>query len=244
MKKPTIGITLDYRKQGDFSCYPWYAVTEIYIKAVYHAGGIPVLLAPHPGEDLVKNYLSSVQGLIITGGNYDIDPALYGCEDTYPGNKIDPIRTKFEWMMIEQALDKDLPLLGICGGHQLLNVVLGGTLIQHIPDSIEHALVHESNMVHPLGMPREKAAHSIKISENTLLHKIVKTESLEVNSAHHQAIHKLGKTVVVNAEAPDGVIEGIEVPGVRFCLGVEWHPEFHVNEGDAKIFEHLIKVCA
>jgi putative glutamine amidotransferase len=244
MKKPSIGITLDYRKEGDFSCYPWYAVTERYIKAVYLAGGIPVLLAPYPEEDLIKSYFSLIQGLIVTGGNYDIDPVFYGCENLYPGNKIDATRTRFEQMMIQEAMANDLPFLGICGGFQLLNVVLGGTLIQHIPDVIEQALVHESNLAHPQGAPREKPSHPVKISENTLLHRIVETDQLEVNSAHHQALQNLGKNVVVNAVAPDGVIEGIEVQGLKFCLGVEWHPEFYVNEGDVKLFKHFIQVCS
>ena len=130
-----------------------------------------------------------------------------------------------------------MPVLGICGGQQLLHVVLGGTLIQHIPDEVGGALAHEQPN------PRTEPGHSVRVKKNTLLHRIVETDELDVNSAHHQAAKDAPDGIIVNATAPDGVIEGIEAPGYRFCLGVQWHPEYEISSGDSKIFEAFITAC-
>jgi putative glutamine amidotransferase len=143
-------------------------------------------------------------------------------------------RTAFELAITRGALAGDMPVLGICGGQQLLNVVLGGTLIQHIPDEIRDALAHEQPN------PRDESGHDISVTPGTLLYKITGTSTMSVNSAHHQAVRTIGKGIVVDAVAPDGVIEGIEAPGKRFCLGVQWHPEFSIDPGDSKIFDAFI----
>ena len=127
-------------------------------------------------------------------------------------------------------MERDIPVLGICGGEQLLNVVLGGTLIQHIPDDVDNALAHEQPN------PRDEPGHPVVIEKNTLLHDIVGVTEMSVNSAHHQAVAAVSGSVTVNASAPDGVIEGIEAPRQRFCLGVQWHPEFEVDPNDMRIF--------
>jgi len=132
------------------------------------------------------------------------------------------------------ALEADTPILGICGGEQLLNVALGGTLIQHIPDSIEGALAHEQPN------PRDEPGHEVTIVPGTKLHGIVGTDTMAVNSAHHQAVREAAPGLTVNATAPDGVIEGIEDAARRFCIGVEWHPEFELSEGDSRILRALI----
>ncbi|MEX2450284.1 MAG: gamma-glutamyl-gamma-aminobutyrate hydrolase family protein, partial [Rhodospirillales bacterium] len=142
--------------------------------------------------------------------------------------------TRFERAIVEGALARGLPVLGICGGQQLLHVVLGGTLIQHIPDEIENPLAHEQPN------PRDEPGHSVSIVKGTLLYDIVGTETLEVNSAHHQAAKDAPAGVTVNARASDGVIEGIETARHRFCLGVQWHPEFLITNGDARLFAAFI----
>ena len=131
-----------------------------------------------------------------------------------------------------------MPVLGICGGQQLLAVALGGSLIQHIPDSIARALAHEQPN------QRHEPGHDITVVAGTLLHRIVGVESMAVNSSHHQAVRAPGPFATVNATAPDGVIEGIEDGRFLFCLGVQWHPEFHIDPGDRRIFDALIAACA
>ena len=148
--------------------------------------------------------------------------------------KLKSRRTAFELAITRGALDRDLPVLGICGGQQLLNVVLGGTLIQHIPDEIGDALAHEQPN------PRTEAGHPVRVVKGTLLHRICATEELAVNSAHHQAVKTVGPGVVVDAVAPDGVIEGIEDPRYRYCIGVQWHPEYSISTGDQKIFDAFV----
>jgi putative glutamine amidotransferase len=143
-------------------------------------------------------------------------------------------RTGFERAATLGALERDLPVLGICGGQQLLNVVLGGSLIQHIPDELPQALQHEQEN------PRDEAGHTVAIARGTLLHDICKADELSVNSSHHQAAKETGAGVTVNATAPDGVIEGIEDGRYGFCLGVQWHPEFTISPGDARIMEAFV----
>ena len=131
-----------------------------------------------------------------------------------------------------------LPVLGICGGMQLLNVALGGTLIQHIPDEIPEALAHEQPN------PRDEPGHEVALSADSLLRSICRSDGLAVNSAHHQAVKAVGAGLTVNAVAPDGVIEGIEAPGQRFCLGVQWHPEFAITPADRAIFSAFVAAAA
>ena len=236
MSRPPIGITLDSEEPGGYSKFPWYAVRENYGSAVAAGGGLPVML-PHELHR-VDEYLDLISGLVVTGGAFDVDPALFGAESTHPSVVVKSHRTDFEWAVTEKALSRNMPVLGICGGQQLLNVVLGGTLIQHIPDEIENPLAHEQPN------PRDEAGHDTKVMTDTLLHSISRDTDLSVNSAHHQAVKDVGNNVVVNAVAPDGVIEGIESSDFAFCLGVQWHPEFSIDPADAKIFRAFADAAA
>src|SRR5512145_88365 len=202
MSRPVIGITLDAEPPGGYSKFPWYALRENYCAAVARAGGLPVPLPHEP--DLAAEYLARIDGLIVTGGAFDVDPALFGASQRHVTVKTKDRRTAFELAITRLAIDADTPVLGICGGQQLLNVVLGGTLIQHIPDEVANALAHEQPN------PRDQAGHAVKIVPGTLLHRVTKMLELDVNSAHHQAVKAVGPGVVVNATAADGVIEGIE----------------------------------
>jgi len=232
-QKPLIGISMDAEGPGGYSNFPWYVVRENYCSSVANVGGIPFPLTHD--LDLVESYLSLIDGLLITGGDYDVDPALYGAPTRHPTVKIKLKRTNFEIAMVKKALEKNIPVLGICGGHQVINVALGGSLIQHIPDEVPDSLEH----VQPT--PRSEPWHPVKIKKETLLHQITGVEDLQVNSGHHQAVKDPGNGVVVNAHAPDGVIEGFEVPEYRFCLGIQWHPEFTITPQDQRIFETLIQ---
>tara|TARA_B100000315_G_scaffold204859_1_gene198420 strand:- start:2828 stop:3565 length:738 start_codon:yes stop_codon:yes gene_type:complete len=231
---PLIGITLDSEDASEtgYSKFPWYALRENYASVVVKAGGVPVILPHEPS--LIGTYLDVMDGLIITGGNFDVDPAVYGAQTTHDTVTLKADRTLFETDITRGALELDLPILGICGGQQLLNVVLGGTLIQHIPDEIAEPLAHEQPN------PRDEPGHVVTISRDTLLFDIVGTEEMNVNSAHHQAVKAVSGSAVVNAQTSDGVIEGIEAPRQKFCLGVQWHPEFEIDPGDSRIFAAFI----
>jgi len=146
-------------------------------------------------------------------------------------------RTEAELALLRGALARDMPVLGICGGQQLLAVALGGTLMQHIPDEVAGALAHEQATRH------DEPAHAVRIAPGTLLARLVGADTMRVNSSHHQAVRDPGPSVVVDAVAPDGVVEGIEDPRRRFCLGVQWHPEFHSDPGDALILAGLVRAC-
>lgn len=236
-KKPVIGYTLDFESGGkdQYSLYPWYAIRENYLTSTTNAGGIPL---PLPHElTLVEDYLDRIDGLLVTGGDFDIPPHYYGQEVISDTVSLKERRTAFELSMTRGALERNLPVLGICGGQQLLAVALGGTLIQHIPDSIENPLPHEQPN------PRNEAGHCVKIKTGTLLHKIVGEDEIEVNSAHHQAVEDAGNRLIINATASDGVIEGIECTDYAFCLGVQWHPEFHITGADTKIFDAFINAA-
>lgn len=260
---PIIGVTLDYEqggKPGNFSKMPHYAVRENYCTAVCDLGAV-VLPLPHDVR-AVERYLELIDGLIITGGGFDVPPDYYGEKTASDKVTTKDKRTEFEFALTQGAIERKIPILGICGGEQLLNVVLGGTLIQHIPDSVPNALEHEQKNA------RTEAGHEISIVQGTLLHHILDGHenngtgafipSLEarlaheaqathprvaVNSAHHQAVAILAPGVVVNATTSDGVIEGIELPSHPFCLGVQWHPEYFVSPIDKKIFEAFVAAC-
>ena len=170
---------------------------------------------------------------MVTGGAFDVDPAMYGGGERHATVTLKEGRTAAELALLNGALARNMPVLGICGGEQLLAVALGGTLIQHIPDSVPDALAHEQPN------PRHEAGHAVSVAPGTLLARIVGGAEMRVNSSHHQAVATAGRGVV-NARAADGVIEGIEDPTRRFCLGVQWHPEFHIDPGDRRIFAALI----
>lgn len=232
MSIPVIGITLDREEPGGYSKFPWLALRENYARAVADAGGLPVLL-PHQPER-IPEYLDLVQGLIVSGGAFDIDPALFGAAERHATVATKEARTAFELGIARGALDREMPILGICGGQQLLHVALGGTLIQHIPDEIPGALAHEQPN------PRDEPGHRVRILPGTRLHDIVGADELAVNSAHHQAAKDVPIGVRVSAIADDGVIEAIESVDRQFCIGVQWHPEFVLSEGDARLFAAFV----
>jgi len=235
-RRPVIGVTLDSEPPGGYAKQPWYALRENYCDVIAQAGGLPVALPHEPG--LADRYLELLDGLVVTGGAFDVDPALYGKAERHGTVRLKERRTRFEWAITRGAVDRDLPVLGICGGQQLLNVVLGGTLIQHIPEALPDALPHEQPN------PRDQPGHEVLVEPGTLLHRVTGALRLPVNSAHHQAAERVGPGVVVSATAPDGVIEAIELPRHRFCLGVQWHPEYGISPGDTALIAALVDAAA
>jgi putative glutamine amidotransferase len=232
---PVIGITLDSEEPGGYSKFPWYALRQNYCGAVAAAGGLPLPL-PHEPE-LADEYLARIDGLVVTGGAFDVDPALFGAAERHATVKLKTRRTEFELAMVAGALARDMPILGICGGQQLLNVALGGSLIQHIPDAIADCLAHEQPN------PRDQPGHDVDLVPGTQLAAICGAPRIPVNSAHHQAVKQVAPGCVVNALAADGVVEGIEDPRRPFCIGVQWHPEFTISPADAALYRAFIEAC-
>ena len=232
MSSPIIGLTLDTAAPTGLSKVGRYLIRENYCRAVARAGGIPICL-PHEAA-LAEAYAQRMDALVVTGGAFDVDPGLFGAKAKHATVTLKEERTAFEWSVTKAMLDLDKPVLGICGGEQLLNVILGGTLIQHIEDEITGTVLHEQPN------PRDEPGHTVKVTPGTLLHKLTGADSLAVNSAHHQAVKDVGPEVVINAIASDGVIEGIESKIHRFCLGVQWHPEFLISGQDESLFAGLI----
>ncbi|PYD46841.1 gamma-glutamyl-gamma-aminobutyrate hydrolase family protein [Novacetimonas pomaceti] len=232
---PLIGVTLDREppcppEQGGYSSFPWYAMRCNYMDAVTMAGGLPVGLAHDAAQ--AAAVMARLDGLIVTGGAFDISPDLYDGGAPHPTVTTKATRTDAELALVRAALELGRPILGICGGEQLLAVALGGTLIQHIPDAIASPLPHEQPN------PRDEAGHEITIVPGTRLAHITRASRMAVNSAHHQAVATPGRAIV-SAVAADGVIEAVELPGHPFCIGVQWHPEFGISTGDRLLFRAL-----
>ena len=235
MKKPLIALTLDYETTQGYSKYPWYAIRENYFTSIEESGGIGVGI-PHNITDIIS-LLYKIDGLVITGGNFDIDPNKFGETSVHQTVKLKENRTNFELLAAEIMLNQNKPVLGICGGEQLINVLYKGSLIQHIPDEIKNPIEHEQKN------PRHEPGHSVRIQDNTKLHSIISTNDIMVNSAHHQAIKNPGNGLIVNALSEDGIIEGIEDPTKNFCIGVQWHPEFFIQGADIKLLKAFINAC-
>jgi len=235
MKTPLIGITLDSEEPGGYSKMPWYALRQNYCDSVAEAGGLPLPLPHHP--ELAEAYLDRIDGLLITGGAFDVDPALFGAESRHATVTLKSRRTAFELAIVKGALERDLPIFGICGGEQLLAVALGGTLVQHIPDEVESPLAHEQPN------PRTEPGHDVLVEAGTLLREIVGADRIPVNSAHHQSVKAVPEAIAVNSYSSDGVIEGVEDRSKRFCLGVQWHPEYHISPADQALFKAFIEAC-
>lgn len=236
-QKPIIGIVLDSQPPGGFSRFPWYALRQNYAESISRHGGTPFYL-PYD-HAAIPAYVAMMNGLLLPGGNFDIPPSLYGAATQHETVKPKPPRTDFELALLQAALKKNMPVLGICGGEQLINVAMGGTLIQHIPAEVADCLQHEQGDILPT-----EPTQTIRVERETLLYQIVKKQEIKVNTTHHQAVKMPGRGIVVNALAEDGVIEGIECSEYRFCLGVQWHPEYGATGEDDRIFAGFIEAAA
>lgn len=215
-----------------------YYVTNANIKAVIQAGGIPILIPYQPKEQVFR-ILEGLDGLVLPGGD-DVDPNRYGENPSIHCGAIDPLWDELDLWAAGFALERDLPTLAICRGCQVLNVALGGTLIQDIPSQIKDPLKHAQKA------PTWYATHDIAVQSASLLGSIWDNGPLKVNSYHHQAIAKVGKGLRIVASAPDGVIEAVESTEHRFVLGVQWHPE-HMTEHypvASRIFAHFIQAAS
>lgn len=234
MNRPVIGITLDWESTGSFSKRPYYALREHYFAAVYQAGGLPVAI-PHL-QEAIGEYLAGIQGLLVPGGEFAAPQEWYVASEEPFAYQASP-RMEFDREIVGQALALDMPLLGICAGMQFMGCVQGCRMTRNVHTHAKTSINHWD------AKPAEEVAHDIHITPATLLSKIVRQQTFGINSHHQEALAEIAKGVVVNAVAPDGVIEGIELAGKTFALGVQWHPEYLVSEGDREIFSAFIEAA-
>ncbi len=225
--QPLIGITTTVRTvvATGHTSYATYAPN---ITAVEQAGGLPILIPVGLNSETLRAIYERLDGVLLPGGG-DIDPVNYG-EERHPlTSHIDVLRDETEIAVARWAVADDLPLFGICRGHQLINVALGGTLIQDIPSEVGETLTHDTSDK----APRGTRPHSVEINPSSQLSQIIGLTHVEVNSIHHQAVEKPASDLCVTAYAADGVIEAAEIPGKRFALTVQWHPEDLVSDDPA-----------
>jgi putative glutamine amidotransferase len=232
--RPLVGVTMgiDHRRGTHFS------LRSDYVRAVEAAGALPVLLAPGRPED-AGDLLGRLHGLVLSGGG-DLDPSHYGETAHETVTDVTPERDAFELALAREALLRDHPILAICRGVQTLNVAAGGTLIQDIPSSLEGADDHDPER------ERWELAHDVRLLPGSRLRQVLGEDTVAVNSFHHQAVKDVGRGLVANAwSVTDGVVEGVEAPGSRFVLGVQWHPESFWDKRPSfqPLFEALVEAA-
>lgn len=232
MMKPVIGITPSI-EQNETT----YTVHRAHCQAVSDAGGMPVMM-PFVFGTLMKQFVRMIDGLYLTGG-YDIDPHYFN-EEPHPAlGKINPLRDQFEIALVHAMLAVNKPILGICRGSQIINVALGGTMYQDLLAEKDGRLIQ-----HKQQRALQYSSHAVNVDKSSLLYRIVKKETIQVNSNHHQANDVLGVNLHSVAVSEDGVIEAIERRGKPFVLGVQWHPERLLERGDVvsqKIYKSFVK---
>lgn len=223
MSKPLIGLTAErwssgYQPAPDTNVQ---GVLRTYIEALLGAGALPVVIPLGLTDEDRRALVARLDGVVLPGGG-DIDPAEYGQEPHPALSDVDVLRDSLELNLARDAAQSDLPLLAVCRGVQVLNVALGGTLVQDIPSQVPGAVKHSFRLI---DAPREHLAHAVKVAEGSRLAEILGTPITSVNSRHHQSVDKVAPGLEVVAHAPDGVIEGVEHPTHPFLIGVQWHPE-------------------
>lgn len=230
--RPVIGISSSLKEQI-------LSLPTDNINAISKFGGLPIVL-PNYEEIEIDLIVELIDGLLLTGGG-DIDPTLFGEEPHQKLGSITPERDAFEIAIVKKMLLQNKPILGICRGAQILNIAVGGDMFQDIYSQTETELLQ-----HQQQAPRWHASHYVNVKENTLLRTITQTESLKVNSFHHQANRKIPDGFEVSAVASDGVIEAFESKNHHFVMGIQWHPEcmlLNNDEVSAELMNAFINAC-
>ncbi len=242
MHKPIIGVTPDFNagnRKDMGGTKPTYFLSAYYLQAIEKAGGIPFILPLVLNRAAWRQMTAHVHGLLVTGSGSDLAPELYGETQRYKFTRMSEQRAALELGMINTAYRAGLPLLGICGGMQSLNVALGGTLYQDIHAQFRTPLEHRP------AYTAHRTAHAVRVAPHSLLRRITGKARIEVNSSHHQSVKQVAPKLIQTAIAPDGVIEAIEAPDRAFVLGVQWHPEFLLDRDPVqrRLFTALIRAA-
>ena len=234
---PLIGITsASYTLNGKL----FNRVYAPNAQAIARAGGLPVFIPTGLDESTLRALYERLDAVLLPGGP-DVDPSYYGAIRHPMTIEIDDPRDELELTVARWALRDDLPTFGICRGHQVLNVALGGTLVQDIPSEVETEINHSL----PDGLPRTTRTHEVSIDNHSRLAQIMGTSQIQVNSLHHQSVEKAAPGVNVTAYAPDGVVEALEVPDHHFYLSVQWHPEdlYDGDEAMMRLFTAFVQAA-
>lgn len=231
MARPVIGIST-YNEQAKWAAWDVAAtlLPRAYVDRVAAAGGLPVLLPSVPDAAEV---LDRLDGLVIAGGG-DVDPARYRTEAHPRTGYVRPERDTAELALIERALDMRMPVLGICRGLQVLNVLRGGTLVQHLPDRLGGDESHAP-------APGTYGRHPVALVAGSRLAQLYARTELDVATSHHQAVDTLGGGLVISGRAPDGTVEALELPDHPFAVAVQWHPEV---DADLSVFTGVVAAAA
>lgn len=222
-----IGITTYGRENGHF------VLPVEYVDSVRRAGGVPILLPP--GEGRPREWFRAVDALIVAGGG-DLDPRCYGGKPHETIYNVDAERDATDLEIVRDLLASDLPAFCVCRGMQVMNVALGGTLIEHLPDEVGERVAHRLP-------PREQVRHAVTIAGDSLLGSVSTALEVETVSWHHQAIRELGEGLEVVARAPDGVIEAVQYARHPWLLAVQWHPELSAADDPSQqgLFDALVR---
>lgn len=230
---PLIGITSEYVPTDDAVRGGQIRVRSTYVDSVRDAGGIPVVIPAGAADDdaAIAMYLDRLDGLVLIGGR-DIPAGFYG-EEPHPTVGVIPARRfGFESRLAASWLAGEKPVLGVCLGSQMMTAVSGGSLVQDIPSEVGGGVAHSGGSV-----------HGVEIAPGTRLSSILGVPTLEVNSYHHQATDVPGDGFIVAARSADGVVEAVEMPGERFVLGVQWHPERSADVDRGALFGALVEAA-
>ncbi len=236
-KKPVIGISgsVMYDQGGMFPGYERAYVNNDYIQAVLRGGGIPIIIPLTNSKEVIHSQLDLLDAIIFSGG-YDVDPELYGEEPSQKLGDICPKRDRFDADLMLEAVSRDLPILGICRGMQMLNVVFGGSLYQDL------SFIQDCTIKHVQGQLPSTPTHLVDIEPNSLLYSILGSQ-VRTNSFHHLAVKELSPSFNITGISKDNVVEAIEMKHRSFVLGVQWHPEMMAGDHPAmqSIFNQLIE---
>jgi putative glutamine amidotransferase len=212
----TVAVTAGIRPDGETSRV---RLTAAYVTALENAGLVPLIVPPLSNADAASAVLDSVAGLVLTGGE-DVDPARYGEKRHEKVRSVNPARDATEAALIKEAQERGTPVLAICRGIQILNVALGGTLVQDIPSQCETGIAHDDESA------RDTRTHEISVEPDSRIARAIGTDHCTVNSFHHQSVKRVAEGMRVTARSPDGIIEGLEsTDDDWWVMAVQWHPE-------------------
>lgn len=236
---PIIGVLPDFNRGGEnkYSKMDFYAIRKNYLDSINKYGGAPILLTYN--YQAIDDYINLLDGLMIVGGDMDISPSRYGENTIHPTVKLNLERENFECEIVKKVLATKLPILAICNGMQLVSILHGGNIIQHIPDNPQ--FINHEQSHHPDFKLYSKPYHEVTIDKKSKFYSITKLEKISVNSSHHQAVKDVGKGIVAVGKAADGIVEAIEKVDHPFCIGVQWHPEHKSSASDELLFEEFVK---